>query len=172
MQQWFLYFVGTTLMVLMLKALVRQYVCFRIIVPTSSMAPTIQPGDHILVRHQTGIDRAQRGALLVFRSTQHQKGDGSVLMIKRLIGLPGETIELRKGDLLVNGQVTPEQYIEFQHTFDGKYLVPGGCYLFLGDNRPASHDARYWDVPWVREKEIIARAGLRIWPVRRFGFIQ
>ena len=172
MPHWSLFLSGSVIAILIFRALIRQYFCFRIVVPTASMAPTIVPGDHILVRWLKAGHRLDRGDLLVFRSTKRQKGAGDLLMIKRLIGLPGETIELRDGLLLVNGQIESEHYIKFQKEFNGNFEIPKGSYLFLGDNRASSNDARYWEVPWVTEKEIIAKAGLRIWPMERFGFIQ
>ena len=170
--QWLLFSAGLALAVLSAPALVRRYICFKIIVPTASMAPAIEPGDHILVRRITEAKKLRRGDLLVFRSTHRQIGDGSLLMIKRLIGLPGETVELDQGRLLINGTPIPEEYIRYQKEFEGSFEIPRGHYFFLGDNRSSSHDGRYWEEPYVRGIEIIARAGVRIWPIRRFGFIQ
>lgn len=172
MPHWSIILTGSVITLLFGPALIRQYFCFRIIVPTASMSPTIVPGDHILVRWLNPRDRLKRDTLLVFRSTKRQKGDGSLLMIKRLVGLPGETIELQDGRLLVNGVMQPEHYIKYQKKFTMNFNIPSGAYLFMGDNRASSNDARYWEVPWVMEKEIIGKAVLRIWPLRRFGFIQ
>lgn len=168
----YIFMAGLVLAILAVPPLVRQYLCFRIIVPTGSMSPAILPGDHLLVWRLKSLARVRRGDLLVFRSTSLQKGDGSLLMIKRLIGLPGETVELNGGSLRVNGQVTAERYIKYPKTFEGRYEIPQGCYFFLGDNRSSSHDARYWAMPYVLEKEIIGKAGFRIWPLQHLGFIQ
>lgn len=145
---------------------------FKVKVPTGSMLPSIQPGDHILVRRLSRPFRLRRGDLVVFRTTHQQKGDGNLLMIKRLIGLPGETIQCKKQSLLVDGKHVPEQYIRF---FGGKscdFKVPEQSYLFLGDNRQASNDARYWQNPYVRSREITGKALFRIWPLARIGFLK
>ena len=171
MPQWLL-FSGGFLLALLFPVLVRQYLCFRIIVPTASMAPGIRPGDHVIVWRLRRTGGLRRGDVLVFRSTPRQKGDGSLLMVKRLVGLPQETVKLVSGQVLVNGTALPEDYLSYQSSFDGSFTIPKDCYFFLGDNRSASHDARYWEDPFVHRREVIARAGIRIWPPGRVGLIQ
>ena len=145
---------------------------FKVKVQTGSMLPNIQPGDHILVRRLIKTTGLRRGDLVVFRSTERQKGDGNLLMIKRLIGLPGETIHWQDQNLVVDGKLEPEGYV--QH-FGGKtrdFKVPDHSYLFLGDNRNASNDARYWRDPYVRSREITGKALFRIWPLPRIGILK
>ena len=141
-------------------------------VPTGSMKPAILPGERILVRRLNRSRDVQRGDILVFRSTRRQKGDGRLLMIKRLIGLPGERVEILGGRLLINGGIVDEPYLGKSSGEDYRFDVPSGSYLFLGDNRGSSQDARYWADPYVRGHEIVGRALLRFWPLHRLGPIQ
>lgn len=145
---------------------------FKVSVSTGSMLPNIRPGDCILIRRLRKPTRLRRGDLVVFRSTHQQKGDGTLLMIKRLIGLPGEAIECQSQSLLVNGKLEPEQYVCFFGGKSRKFKVPEQSYLFLGDNRAASNDARYWEDPYVRSREITGKALFRIWPLARIGFLK
>lgn len=145
---------------------------FKVKVPTGSMLPNIRPGDHIIVRRLIKPTGLRRGDLVVFRSTERQKGHGNLLMIKRLIGLPGERIQWQDQSLVVDGKLEPEQYV---HHFGGKtrdFKVPEHSYLFLGDNRKASNDARYWQDPYVRGREITGKALFRIWPLTRIGILK
>lgn len=145
---------------------------FLVRVPTGSMKPTIRPGEWLLVRRMSHRRSLRRGDILVFRSTPRQKGDGRLLMIKRLIGLPGESVRIHTGTLTVNGRRLTEAYLNGPAGPDHSFLVPGGAYLFLGDHRAGSHDARYWADPYIRRREIAGRAMLRIWPPRRLGLLK
>lgn len=145
---------------------------FAITVPSGSMLPAIRPGDRILIRRLTRPTGLRRGDIVVFRSTHDQKGDGRLLMIKRLIGLPGEAVELKGHKVLINGQQIREPYVRLARETEKSFRVPKHCYLFLGDNRTASHDARYWQDPYVRGREISGKAIFRIGPLKRFGFLK
>ena len=159
-----------TLLLLAVAALagLRELV-FLVRVPAGSMKPTIRPGEWLLVRRLTYRQSLRRGDILVFRSTPRQKGDGRLLMIKRLIGLPGEAVRIRSGELTVNGRRIAEAYLAGPAGPDHDFLVPGGACLFLGDHRTGSHDARYWADPYIRRPEVAGRAVLRIWPPHRLG---
>lgn len=145
---------------------------FRIRVPSGSMLPLIQPGDCLLVRRVTESGTIRRGDLLVFRSTARQKGDGSLVMIKRLIGLPGETVDIRQGKVFINDIPLNEPYIKGHTTGEHRFHIPLGSCLFLGDNREGSHDARVWQEPFVRRREIMGKVILRFRPIRRMGYIK
>lgn len=151
--------------------LIRQHL-FCIAVPSGSMLPLIRPGDRLLVRRLFSLKRLKRGDLVVFRSTASQKGDGTLLMIKRLIGLPGDKVELKAGKISLNGEEQAEPYVVFQKNVQADFSVRSGSCLFLGDNRSASYDARYWAEPYVREREIAGRAVMIIWPLNRIRFLK
>lgn len=148
--------------------LINTFVVFRIEVPTGSMIPTINIDDKIFVRRTYFKDRFQRGDILVFNSVE----ENNTLLIKRLVGLPGETVELRNGILYIDGVLVEEPYVVHNLDFSGRYVVPEGHLLFFGDNRATSRDARFWDDPFVSVEEVIGVGGLRIFPFDNMGFLK
>ena len=93
-------------------------------------------------------------------------------LIKRVIGLPGDTIEINDGKVSVNGEEINQDYVKNTDHSYGTYKVPEGCYFFLGDNRPVSNDSRLWSNPYIDGKYIEAKAQLKIYPFSDFGWIK
>ena len=103
------------------------------------------------------------------------EGDKSI--IKRVIGLPGETIEYKDNKLYINGKETSDPYPstetdDFSITDIGHTKIPGDCYFVMGDNRANSLDSRYPTVGVVRKNQIVGRAKLRIWPLNKLGIVK
>lgn len=140
--------------------LVRKYLFFVTQVSSRSMLPTFQPNDRLLtcrVRHQENL---HRGDIIVFYS--HELG---MMMIKRLVGLPGDTIQINiNGDLLVNGNIKAEPYIKYRGGKGGSYLVPEDQYFFLGDNRAGSSDSRHWKKPTIPGEDIQGKVTFCLYP--------
>ena len=93
--------------------------------------------------------------------------DESQLFIKRLIGLPGETVEIRDGKVYIDGSAEPldDSFVPETPTGNyGPYKVPEDCYFMLGDNRENSRDSRYWDNTFVTFDEIVGKAVIRYFP--------
>lgn len=89
--------------------------------------------------------------------------------IKRVIGLPGEEVEIKKGVVYIDNQPLEEQHSMYKDSADyPKTRVPKDCFFMMGDNRPNSADSRYWG--FAPKDNIIGSAMLRIWPVTKFGF--
>ncbi|MBR4760577.1 MAG: signal peptidase I [Lachnospiraceae bacterium] len=115
-------------------------------VPTGSMENTILPGDRLIGNRLAYLkDGPERGDIVMFRYPV----DESDIYIKRVIGLPGETIEIREAKIYINGNPEPlyEPYLkeEWVVASDGLSLnIPEGCYFCMGDNRNNSADSRYW----------------------------
>jgi signal peptidase I len=87
-----------------------------------------------------------------------------------VIGLPGETVEVKGGRVYVNNQPLREKYIKESPQYDyGPVIVPNDQYLVLGDNRNNSYDSHYWG--FVPQDNIIGRAAVRFWPINRVGEI-
>ena len=103
------------------------------------------------------------------------EGDKSI--IKRVIGLPGETIEYKDNKLYINGKETFDPYPstetdDFSITDIGHTKIPGDCYFVMGDNRANSLDSRYPTVGVVRKNQIVGRSKLRIWPLNKLGIVK
>jgi signal peptidase I len=110
----------------------------------------------------------ERGDVVVFWYPK----DPSVSFIKRVVGRPGDQVEIRRGAVFVNGQRVREDYVRMQFKDDESYApvqVPPGYYYVLGDHRNSSNDSRSWgEVP---EKYIYGKALLRFWPLSKMGLI-
>jgi signal peptidase I len=135
----------------------------------SSMQPLLGDDERIIVSKLVyRLHPIERGDVVVFWYPR----DPSVSFIKRVVGLPGETVELRSGTLYVDGRRIEESYIDpvFQE-FDSSppVEVPPGHYYVLGDHRSSSNDSRNWgEVP---ERYIYGKAFFRFWPLGRMGAI-
>lgn len=127
-------------------------------IPSSSMAPTLEPGDQIIVLRYFDSS-PERGHVVVFRSPLN----ADELMVKRVVGLPGDLVDSRLGRLRIGGHTLPEPYV-LQQAATGAIqaqLVPADSYFVLGDNREGSFDSRAWGV--VRREAIVGRARLVLW---------
>lgn len=137
------------------------------VVPSGSMEPTIAAKSMLFAWRTHNPDRLERGDILVFDSEEL----GGKNLIKRLVGLPGDTVEiLEDGSLLINGRPYEETYVVHQlGGMPSRFEVPEGHYLFLGDNRADSLDARYWTHPYIPAEAVTGHAVFTIYPFRNFG---
>jgi len=134
------------------------------------MLPLLEDGERIIVnKFLYRFHPVDRGDVVVFWYPK----DPSVSFIKRVIGLPGDTVELRHGSLFVNGSLVEESYLSRQFKDSDTYppiQVSKGYYYVLGDHRNSSNDSRSWgEVP---EKYIYGRAMFRFWPLSKIGPIR
>ncbi len=139
-------------------------------IPSSSMEPTLEINDRLIIEKISyRFKTPQRGDVVVFSPTDTLKEQNfKDAFIKRVIGLPGETIEVKGGKVYVNGQPIREKYIEEAPEYSyGPETVPEDQYLVLGDNRNNSYDSHYWG--FVPRKNLIGRAIVRFWPFDRLG---
>jgi signal peptidase I len=137
-------------------------------IPSGSMAPTLRPGDHVVVdklAYRTG--EAHRGQLAVL----HEPGSGE-LVLKRIVAVAGDTVGIEDGELVVNGRHPVEPYAD-PKSIDSEYFGPvtvrRGTVFVLGDNRANSLDSR--DFGLVPTADLVGRATARIWPASRWGGI-
>lgn len=134
-----------------------------------SMMPTLRSGERLLVDKLTYRFREpQRGEIIVFR----YPSDPSHHFIKRVIGLPGDRVEIRGGLVYINGVALEESYTNsptISRFTSG--IVPAGHYFVLGDNRNNSQDSRSPLVGYVPRKLVVGRAILRFWPLTRAGLL-
>lgn len=189
-----------------LALIINNFIIINANVPSGSMEKTIMTGDRVLgLRFSYWFSDPKRGDIVVFKypvedaliqkMSFFQKigyrlsGKSTENYIKRIIGLPGETVEIKDGAVYINGEKLEEDYINGTWTVmnDGiTFEVPEGHYLMLGDNRNNSSDARYWpDIAlrsgltdnveealtysYVPRKKILGKAYLRYWPFSSFG---
>lgn len=131
----------------------------RVRVDGLSMNPTLQHGEYVLVSrlsYKTGAP--ERGDIIVFSFPMDQKQD----LIKRVIGLPGETIDIRNGEVLVNGMKLDEPYIAQSPVYNGVWTVGADELFVLGDNRNDSKDSHQWGLLPIQN--VIGKALLIYWP--------
>jgi signal peptidase I len=154
---------------LLIVLFLNKFIFILVTVPTGSMENTIIPGDRLYVNELFNIEDAKRGDILVFKSEEL----GSKRLVKRLIGLPGDTVEVKEnGDVYVNDEKLDEPYVIASDSEARTFRVPDKCYFFLGDNRPISFDARYWSNPYISEDKIIGKAVFRFFPFNRIGKVE
>ena len=135
----------------------------------TSMLPLLHDGERIIVdKLSYRLEPIRRGDVVVFWYPR----DPMVSFIKRIVGLPGETIEINRGVLLIDGQATREDYITAASRDQASQpptRVSPGHYFVMGDHRVSSNDSRNWgEVP---QKYIYGRALLRFWPLSKLGAI-
>jgi signal peptidase I len=155
---------------LIVAFVVKTFLVQAFYIPSGSMLPTLQEQDRVLVNKLSyDLHDVHRGDIVVFKGPEQAQGQVKDL-IKRDIGLPGDTVEAHDGQLFVNGQALKEPYLgpgittgplEPQH-------IPPHHYWVMGDNRGNSKDSRFFGA--IDQSLIIGRAFVRVWPVNRFHF--
>lgn len=173
---------------LILALLIRTFVIQAFKIPSGSMIPTFEIGDRIFVSkfiygaripftdiRLPALRQPKRGDIIVFVSPEAPKKD----FVKRLIALEGETVEIRDGNIMINGKVidgpdTVKSNYYYNRGDFGKELtavtVPEGFYFALGDNSANSRDSRYWG--FVPKKNLIGKAVFLYWPIQRIRVIK
>ncbi|MHB0976967.1 MAG: signal peptidase I [Candidatus Aquicultorales bacterium] len=134
------------------------------VVPTGSMIPTIQVGNRLLtLKVVYYYSDPKRGDIVVFSPPENLRAKFTEPFVKRVVGLPGDTVEVRDGRTFVNGR---EYYVPSadipKYTY-GPATVPAGHYFMLGDNRNQSYDSHEWG--FVPRENVIAKALVVFWPL-------
>lgn len=165
-------YLKTIVIVVVAVLLLNQFVLINARIPSESMQNTIMVDDQIFGNRLAYINSdPKRFDIVIFRYPD----DPSQLYIKRVIGLPGETIEIYDGKVYINGSETPldDSFCPEAPIGDfGPYEVPEGQYFMLGDNRNWSKDSRFWENTYVEKDEILGKAVLRYWPLDRVGLVK
>ncbi len=173
---------------LILALLIRTFVIQAFKIPSGSMIPTFEIGDRIFVSkfiygaripftdiRLPALRQPQRGDIIVFASPETPKKD----FVKRLIATEGETVEIKNGNILINGkEIGSPDSVRSNYYYNrgdfGKELssvtVPRGSYFTLGDNSANSRDSRYWG--FVPKNNLIGKAVLLYWPIQRIRVIK
>lgn len=134
------------------------FVITNAVIPTGSMESTVMTGDKVIGFNLSYLfTDPERGDVIIFKYPDNE----SVLFIKRIIGVPGDTVEIRDGLVYINGSEEPldEPYLSVTPKGNfGPYLVPEDSYFVLGDNRNVSNDSRLWENTFVHRDKIVAKA--------------
>lgn len=134
-------------------------------VPTGSMESTIMAHDRVIGSRLSYLFHdPERGDIAIFHFPDDPTG--KTYYVKRVIGLPGETVDITDGQVLINGEPLDEPYLNEPMDVDTPlhFEVPEGCYFMMGDNRNFSYDARYWENHYVSKDQIIAKVLFRYYP--------
>lgn len=181
--------VESILVALILALVIRHFVIQAFKIPTGSMRMTLVEGDRILVNkfiygakipftdiRLPALRQPKRGDVIVFVYPEDPKKD----FIKRLVALPGENIEIKDGNIYINGELCKDLSVYNRYYYnrpesgfgaEGKVVaVPEGSYYVLGDNSASSQDSRYWG--FVPKKNVLGKAILIYWPLNRMRIIR
>ncbi len=163
----------------LVAVLLRTFVVQTFFIPSGSMEPTLQVGDRILVNklsyHLHGVGR---GDIVVFSRPAAENCGGPEVndLVKRVIGLPGETISLSGGNVYVDGRRLDESWLPASeqgvtrpgpggtlYSLQQAYRVPANDYFVMGDNRTDSCDSRFWGP--ISKSLIVGKVEMRVWPL-------
>ena len=165
---WVMTLVITFVLIFVLK----NYVIINAMVPTGSMENTIMPEDQMFGNRLAYLfSDPERGDIIFF----YYPDDEKQKFVKRIIGLPGETVTIIDAKVYINGVELEEPYLKeewINGTGPYEFQVPEGCYFVMGDNRNTSQDARYWRNTYVSKDKIIGKAGFIYYPFDRIGVVK
>ena len=141
---------------------VNSFILLNARIPSGSMENTIMTGDRVFgFRLAYLFSDPQRGDIVIFKYPD----DESENFIKRIIGLPGETLEIKEGVVYIDGEPLDEPYLKETPMPEnlGPYEIPEGYYFMMGDNRNNSKDSRRWNNTYVARDKNLAKAVWRYW---------
>jgi signal peptidase I len=166
--EWVLVIAGA----LLVAFLIRTFLLAAFYIPSASMLSTLEEGDRVLVNKLSyKLHDVNRGDIVVFERPPSEPDNGIVDYIKRVIALPGETVEGRDGRVVVNGRYLNEPYLD-EGTVTSDFApqtIPPDHVFVMGDNREVSVDSRTFDA--IPIDGIVGRAFVTIWPLSHLGFL-
>ena len=157
---------------LVVALVIRAFFLAAFYIPSESMVPTLEKGDRVLVNKLSyKLHDVNRGDVVVFERPPNEPDNGYKDLIKRVIALPGETIEVRDCKVLINGNPLDEPYVkEWTRTCTFAPKVVGENEVFvMGDNRDDSQDSRFFGA--ISQKLIVGRAFVVVWPLTHLGWL-
>lgn len=157
--------------IVLIVVLIRTFIATPVIVSGSSMDPTLKNGE-VLILNKLARKYIRDDIVVIDARVDGKKER----IVKRVIGLPGETIEYKNGFLYINGKRTHDDFSDITRNFTlkertGKSKIPDGYYFVMGDNRTNSLDSRDSRIGLVKKKNIIGKPIFRIWPLNKIGTI-
>jgi len=171
LKHWMVDWTETILVAFFLALVIRAFFLQVFWIPSSSMVPTLNINDRVVVNKIAPFFRdPRRFEVIVFRlhaTRWAPKRD----LIKRVIGLPGETLEVKQGVVNINGQPLEELHtMNHDYCNYGPVRIPDDSYFVMGDNRPASADSRYFG--FLPRNDLIGPALFKIWPISQFSLVR
>ena len=170
---WWREAIETIVWAFVLAMIIRTFIVQAFWIPSGSMIPTLEINDRVLVaKFWTTFFEPSRGSLYVFRYPVDHERD----FVKRIIAIPGDTVDIKDGVVYINGNPTEEPYVKRHDRFTLKpsnvfpqvpFTVPEGKYFMLGDNRGNSQDSRFWGFADISDMR--GPVFLRYWPLNRIG---
>ncbi|MDO4489778.1 MAG: signal peptidase I [Lachnospiraceae bacterium] len=162
---------GVVIVVLLLQ----NFVFINARIPSASMQNTVMVGDRVFGnRLAYTFGEPERYDIAIFRYPDDERK----LFIKRVIGMPGDTVTIKADGIYINGSDTPlsEEFCPEQPDYTPwigmSWQVPDDCYFMLGDNRNNSGDSRYWLNPFVEKDKVLAKAAVRYWPLNQISVLK
>jgi len=166
--EWGVLIVGALVIALLIKTFLFQ----AFYIPSASMDPTLKVHDRVLVNKLSyHLHSVHRGDIIVFKAPPEERTAQIKDLVKRVIGLPGDTIEARDGHVYINDRLLSEPYLPKGTITDDlpRETVPANSYFMMGDNRTESSDSRVFGT--IKRSTIIGRAFVRMWPITHLGFL-
>ena len=144
-----------------------------VVLQESSMEPTISAGEKLLVNKVVfHLSSPKRGDIIAFRLGEKDKG---TIHIKRIVGIPGDTIQIQNEQIMINGKTYVEQkdFPPIQHagTAEEPLTLAGNEYFVLGDNRNSSEDSRFVDIGNIKKDQIVGKVWFVISPMSKMGLL-
>lgn len=170
---WWREAIETIVWAFVLAMIIRTFIVQAFWIPSGSMIPTLEINDRVLVAKFWNLFfPPSRGSMYVFRYPKDRERD----FVKRVIAIPGDTVDIKNGVVYVNGNPTEEPYIVHHDRYTMRpslvfphvpFTVPEGKYFMLGDNRGNSQDSRFWG--FVDISDMRGPVFFRYWPLNRIG---
>lgn len=156
--------IKTIIFAIIVAFIITNFIIVNAVVPTGSMKNTIMPNDRLIAfRLSYLFSEPKRDDIIVFKAPD----DETTLYVKRIIGLPGETLNIVDGKIYINSSEIPleDKFImeEMNGNF-GPYTIPDDSYFMLGDNRNDSQDSRYWEHTFLPKENILGKVIFKYYP--------
>lgn len=170
-KSWFREWIPSILIAIVLSFILQTYVAQAVTIPSGSMIPTLKINDKLIINKLIKPEDVEIGEIVVFYSPIEDKENER--LIKRVIGLEGDTIQIKDGYLYRNEEKIEEPFIAEPIEYEfGPVKVPKDHFFFLGDNRNISYDSHLWPSPFIGKDEIIGKAIFRYYPIQNIGSLK